>query len=116
MLNFMERATIFYLKQKGWNNTQIAEFTGHHRDTIAKVLKEEIEKKPQQRNRSSAVSVFDEQIGEWLDKNVPMKRLLESARADQHHPYTASETAFYDYVRKIRRARKQTPHHLAIRF
>ena len=116
MLNFMERATIFYLKQKGWNNTQIAEFTGHHRDTIAKVLKEEIEKKPQKRDRKSAVSVFDEQIGAWLDKNVSVKRMLEMARADQDHPYTASETAFYDYVRKIRRARKQTPHHLAIRF
>jgi transposase len=116
MLNFMERATIFYLKQKGWNNTQIAEFTGHHRDTIAKVLKEEIEKKPQKRDRKSAVSVFDEQIGTWLDKNVSVKRMLELARADQDHPYTASETAFYDSVRKIRRARKQTPHHLAIRF
>jgi transposase len=116
MLNFMERATIYYLKQKGWNNTQIAEFTGHHRDTIAKVLKEEVDKKPQKRNRTSTVSVFDEQIGEWLDKHVSVKRMLEMARADQQHPYTASETAFYDYVRKIRRARKQTPHHLAIRF
>jgi IS30 family transposase len=116
MLNFMERATIYYLKQKGWTNTQIAEFTGHHRDTIAKVLKEEIEKKPQKRNRKSAVSVFDEQIGEWLDKNISVKRMLELAQADAHHPYTASETAFYDSVRKLRRARKQTPHHLAIRF
>jgi len=34
MLRFMERATICYLKQKGWSNVQIAEFTGHHRDTI----------------------------------------------------------------------------------
>lgn len=116
MLNFMERATIFYLKQKGWNNTQIAEFTGHHRDTIARVLKEEIEKKPQKRDRKSAVSVFDAQIEAWLDKNIPVKRMLEMARADQDHPYQASETAFYDYVRKLRRARKQTPHHLAIRF
>jgi transposase len=116
MLNFMERATIYYLKQKGWNNTQIAEFTGHHRDTIAKVLKEEVDRKPQKRDRKSAVSVFDEQIGIWLDKNVSVKRMLEMARADAHHPYTASETAFYDYVRKLRRVRKQTPHHLAIRF
>ena len=94
MLNFMERATIFYLKQKGWNNTQIAEFTGHHRDTIARVLKEEIEKKPQKRDRRSAVSVFDAQIEAWLDKNIPVKRMLEMARADQDHPYQASETGF----------------------
>jgi len=38
MLQFMERSTIYYLKHKGWTNVQIAEFTGHHRDTIARVL------------------------------------------------------------------------------
>jgi len=31
-------------------------------------------------------------------------------------PYQGGETAFYDYVRKVRRARKQSPHHLALRF
>ena len=43
-------------------------------------------------------------------------RMLEMARADPDHPYTGGETAFYDYVRKIRRARKQTPRNLALRF
>ncbi len=38
MLRYMERSTIHYLKKKGWTNVQIAEFTGHHRDTIARVL------------------------------------------------------------------------------
>jgi len=37
MLNFMERPTIYYLHQKGWTKTEIAEFLGHHRDTVAKV-------------------------------------------------------------------------------
>jgi hypothetical protein len=115
MLNFMERAAIYCLKQKGWNNTRIAEFTGHHRDTIARVLKEEMDKKPQKRHRTSAISVSDEQIGAWLDKNVSVKRGLEMARAAQNHPYRAGETAFYDCGRKIRRARKQTPAHPAIR-
>ena len=46
MLRYMERSTIYYLKQKGWTNVQIAEFTGHHRDTVAQVLREEVEKKP----------------------------------------------------------------------
>src|SRR6266571_5220400 len=58
MLRYMERSTIYYLKQKGWTNVQIAEFTGHHRDTIARVLREDVEKKPKTRNRSSAVAVF----------------------------------------------------------
>ena len=116
MLRYMERSTIYYLKQKGWTNVQIAEFTGHHRDTIARVLREEVEKHPKTRNRSSAVAVFDAQIAEWLDKKLPITRMLELARADEEHPYTGGETAFYDYVRKVRRAGKQTPHDLAIRF
>jgi len=112
----MERSTIHYLKQKGWNNVQIAEFTGHHRDTIARVLREEVEKKPKTRERTSKVAIFDAQIGSWLDENVPVTRMLEIARADPERPYVGGETAFYDYVRKIRRARKQTPRNLALRF
>jgi transposase len=116
MLRYMERSTIYYLKQKGWTNVQIAEFTGHHRDTIARVLREDVEKKPKTRNRSSAVAVFDAQIREWLDKNLLVTRMLELARGDGEHPYSGGETAFYDYVRKVRRARKQTPRDLAVRF
>ena len=116
MLRYMERSTIYYLKQKGWTNVQIAEFTGHHRDTIARVLREEVDKKPTTRQRESRVAVFETQIREWLDQNVPVIRMLELARADAEHPYTGGETAFYDYVRKVRRARQQTPRNLALRF
>jgi transposase len=116
MLHFMERSTIYYLKHKGWTNVQIAEFTGHHRDTIARVLREDVDKHPQTRNRSSAVAVFDAQIAGWLDQNLLVSRMLELARADVEHPYTGGDTAFYDYVRKERRARKQTPRDLALRF
>src|SRR6266496_3723668 len=116
MLQFMERSTIYYLKHKGWTKVQIAEFTGHHRDTIARVLREDVDKHPHTRNRSSAVAVFDAQIAEWLDQNVLVTRMLELARADEDHPYSGGETAFYDYIRKVRRARKQTPRNLALRF
>src|SRR2546423_803845 len=117
MLRYMERSTIYYLKQKGWTNVQIAEFTGHHRDTIARVLQEAVEKKPQTRQRESRVDVFRSQIASWLDQNLPVIRMLERAREDHDHPYSGSETAFYDYVRKIRRARKQPPRnvHCALR-
>jgi len=112
----MERSTIYYLKQKGWSNVQIADFTGHHRDTVARVLREEVEKKPKTRERPSAVAVYDAQIAEWLDQDVSVVRMLELARANPDHPYTGGESAFYDYVRKVRRARKQTPRNLALRF
>ena len=116
MLRYMERSTIYYLKQKGWSNVQIAAFTGHHRDTIARVLREEVEKKPKTRERPSAVAVFDAQIREWLEQGISVIRMLELARANTDHPYTGGETAFYDYVRKVRHARQQTPRHLALRF
>src|SRR5437660_4213629 len=116
MLRYMERSTIYYLKQKGWSNVQIAEFTGHHRDTVARVLREEVEKKPKTRERTSTVAVFDAQIAEWLDQNLSVIRMLELARANAEHPYAGKDTAFYDYVRKIRRARKQAPGNLALRF
>jgi transposase len=116
MLRYMERSTIYYLKQKGWSNVQIAEFTGHHRDTVARVLREEVDKKPKTRERTSAVAVFDAQIAEWLDQDISVIRMLELARANTDHPYTGGETAFYDYVRKVRRARQQTPRNLALRF
>ncbi len=116
MLRFMERATIYYLKQKGWSNVQIAEFTGHHRDTIAKVLKEPADQPPKKRERPSALSIFEAQIQAGLDQQLPVIRMLELARIDPDHPYQGSETAFYDYVRKLRRARKPSPREVALRF
>ena len=116
MLRYMDRSTIYSLKQKGWSNVQIAEFTGHHRDTVARVLREEVEKKPQTRERESRVAVFDAQIAEWLDENLSVIRMLELARANADHPYAGKDTAFYDDVRKIRRVRKQAPGNLALRF
>jgi transposase len=116
MLHFMDRATIYYLKQKGWSNVQIAEFTGHHRDTIAKVLKEPVDQRPKQRERTSSIDVFQAQISAWLKEPLPVIRMLELARSDLDHPYQGSETAFYDYVRKRRRARKPAPREVALRF
>src|SRR6266480_3020399 len=116
MLRYMDRSTIYSLKQKGWSNVQIAEFTGHHRHTVARVVRDEDEKKPQTRERESRVAVFDAQIAEWLDQNLSVIRMLELARANPDHPYAGKDTAFYDYVRKIRRARKQAPGNLALRF
>jgi transposase len=116
MLRYMERSTIYYLKQKGWTNVQIAEFTGHHRDTIARVLREDVDKHPKTRQRESQAAAYDAQIADWLDHDVPVRRMLEMARAETNHPYTGGDTAFYDYVRKVRRARKQTPSNLALRF
>jgi transposase len=113
----MERSTIYYLKKKGWTNTQIAEFTGHHRDTIARVLREPVERQPAPRERHSAIEVFDAAITSWLADGLNSTRMLELARAHPEHPYQGGNTAFYTYVRKRRRAAgKRTARDVAVRF
>jgi transposase len=80
------------------------------------VLKEPVEQRLKQRERTSTIDVFQAQIQGWLDQPLPVIRMLELARADPDHPYQGSETAFYDYVRKVRRARKPNPREVALRF
>src|SRR2546421_1415739 len=110
MLRYMERSTIYYLKQKGWTNVQIAEFTGHHRDTVARVLRAAVEKQPKTRHRSSAVAVFDAQLAQWLDKHLPVSRMLVLARTDEEHPYSGGEPASVPGNRHIGPPRKQRSH------
>lgn len=116
MLRFMDRSTIHYLKQKGWTNTQIAQLTGHHRDTVAQALREPLDKAPAPRDRPSVVSVYDARIRVWVEEGLPVTRMLELARADIHQPYQGGPTAFFDYVRKFRRNRGALPSDLALRF
>ncbi len=112
----MERSTIHYLHHKGWTNTQIAEFLGHHRDTIARVLREPLDQQAAPRQRQSAAAVFAPQIHAWLDQRLSVRRMLELAREDPDHPYLGSAAAFYDYVRPLRRARMRVPATVAVRF
>ncbi|HET8625985.1 MAG TPA: IS21 family transposase [Thermomicrobiales bacterium] len=116
MLKYMDRSTIYYLKQKGWTNTQIAALMGHHRDTIARVLREPVDREPTRRARPSAVAAFHEQIEGWLDRRLPVRRMLELAREDPDHPYRGSDAAFYQYVRPLAAARRALPGDVALRF
>ena len=105
MLRYMDRSTIHYLKQKGWSNTQIGAFVGHHRDTIAKVLREPLDKESAPRERTPQAAAFKGQIEGWLDQGLSVQRMLELAHEDATHPFTGSDAAFYNYVRPLRAAR-----------
>lgn len=112
----MDRSTIHYLHQKGWSKTEIADFTGHHRDTIARVLREPIDKQPAARQRPSAIAVFAPLIQTWLDQRWSVQRMLEDARQHPEHPYTGSPAAFYDFVRPLKQARKGHPGEVPVAF
>ena len=43
MLKYMERSTIYYLKQKGWSNLAIAEAVGCHQNTVGRILREPVD-------------------------------------------------------------------------
>ncbi len=118
MLRYMDRSTIHYLKQKGWSNTQIGAFVGHHRDTIAKevghnrrtvarVLREPVERTSAKRQRRSRVDPYRPHIERWIGEGLTAVRMLELAREDAEQPYTGSRSHFGEMVRRIRRALDQ---------
>jgi len=112
----MERSTIHYLKQKGWNNSQIAAAVGCHRDTVRRILREAVDHESAPRQRSSQIAVFDEAIKGWLDENLSVRRMLEMVRSHREHPYQGGDTAFYDYVQPLRQARTLRAAEIAVRF
>jgi len=117
MLRYMDRSTIHYLKQKGWSNTQIGQFVGHHRDTVAKALREPLDKQAAPRQRASQAEVFKDRIVRWLGEGLSVQRMLELAREDADQPYRGSAAAFYNYVRPLREARGAlSVNALAVRF
>ena len=46
----------------------IRPFLGHHRDTVARALREPFDKQAAPRQRVSAVAVFSSLIQSWLDQ------------------------------------------------
>jgi transposase len=112
----MERSTIYYLKQKGWSNSQIAKAVGCHRDTVRKVLCAPVDYQPEPRQRESQVAVFDELIHGWLEQNLSVRRMLELVRSHPQHPYQGGDTAFYDYVQPLRQARTLQAAAVAVRY
>jgi IS30 family transposase len=59
MLKYMERSTIYSLKQKGWSNLAIAEVVGCHRDTVGRILCEPVDYEGEPRQRVSQIAVHD---------------------------------------------------------
>lgn len=112
----MERSTIYYLKQKGWSNSQIAKAVGCHRDTVRRVLSEPVDHQPDLRRRESQVAMFDEAIRGWLEQNLSVRRMLELARSHPEHPYQGGDTVFYDYVQPLRQARTLGVAAVAVRY
>jgi transposase len=107
MLRQMERSTIQLLAKRGKSQRQIAEELGRNRRTIARVLREPVERQPAARQRQSHVDPYRPQIEHWVREGLTAVRMLELARADPAQPYTGGHSVFRGYVRKVRLEQQQ---------
>jgi transposase len=87
--------------REGLSQRQIAERTGHHRDTIARALAMETYRAPARPRRGSLLDPFQSQIQKILTEYPSLNalRILEEIRKDG---YTGGITILKDYLQQVR--------------
>ncbi len=103
----MERSTIHLLAKRGKSLRQIAQELGRSPTTVARVLREPVDRAPARRRRPSVVDPYREQIAQWVREGLTGVRMLELARADPARPYPGRHTVFRAAVQAARRALAQ---------
>ncbi len=103
----MERSTAHLLSKRGKSIRRIAEELGRSPTTIAKVLKEPVDREPAPRHRQSGLDPWRPQIQGWLREGLSVVRMLELVRGDPDKPYTGSRSHFGEYVHRVRREQQQ---------
>ena len=104
------------LHKRGKSQRQIARELGHSRMTVARALQEPVDRRPQQRRRSSIVDPYREQIERWLKEGLTAERMLELARADPAQPYRGGHSVFRGAVHRERLRQKQDTVDVPARF
>ena len=99
----MDRVTVRCLKNRGLSNVEIANQLGLHRNTVARLLAEPMDKEYERRAVDNAATPYEESIRGWLENNVPVKRMLELVRQDKDRPYKGGKSAFYRSVKVLRK-------------
>ncbi len=114
----MERSTIQWMAKRGKSIRAIAQEVGRNRRTVARVLREPVERAPAKRRRRSKVDPYRPQIERWIGEGLTAVRMLELARDDAERPYTGSRSHFGETVRRIRRelGQRQAVADVPIRF
>ncbi|MDP9382356.1 MAG: IS21 family transposase, partial [Chloroflexota bacterium] len=103
----MERSTVHLLSKRGKSIRQIASELGRSPTTIAKVLKEPVDREAAPRHRRSGLDSLKARIEGWLGEGLSAVRMLELARGDLDEPYTGSRSQFGEYVRRVLRELEQ---------
>lgn len=116
MLRQLERSAVHLLAKRGKSQREIARELGLSRMTVARALREPVDKQPAKRDRGSSVDPLVDQIKIWLGEKLTIVRMLELARADPNHPYTGGRSVFSDYVRKVRLEQERVLADVPVRF
>ncbi|HEY7062935.1 MAG TPA: IS21 family transposase [Chloroflexota bacterium] len=103
----MERSTIQLLHKRGKSQREIARELGYSRETVARALREPVDRQPARRRRRSLVDPYREQIAQWVKDGLSAVRMLELARGDPEHPYRGGHSVFRAAVRQARLAQQQ---------
>lgn len=77
MLTMYKQITIKTLHQQGTNKTEIARQLGCHRNTVENVLNRETFIEKQTREKGSVFDPYQDQIKEWLTKDISRLRMFE---------------------------------------
>jgi transposase len=102
MLRQMERSAIQHLAKRGQSVRQIARELGRSPTTIARVLREPVERAPVARPRRSKTDAYRPKIEQWVREGLTAARMLELARAAPEDPYTGGHSVFRAVVRRVR--------------
>ena len=116
MLRQMERSAIHVLAKRGKSQRQIAKELGHSRVTVARALREPVDKPPARRARASQADPYRPQIEQWVRQKLTIVRMLELARADPERPYRGGRTAFNDLAHGIKGEISRASADVPIRF
>ena len=107
MLRQMERSAMHLLAKRGKSLRQIATELGHSPTTVARALRESVDRQPTKRRRRSQVDVYRADINRWLAQGLTATKMLAMVRADVERPYTGSRSVFGEVVRRVRQERTQ---------
>jgi transposase len=105
MFGAMARSTIHYLRKRGLTKMAIAAQVGCERHTVARVLTAPVDHRYRRVPKPSPWAAWEATVAAWLDADLPIKRMLELARADATTPYTGSASTWYRFVGHRKRAR-----------
>lgn len=115
MYDKMDRNAVKAMKKRKISNAQIARELRMDPKTVRHILEQPVEVTPKSRERATAVDSFATDIKGWLERQVPVQRMLELAR-EAAEPFEGGRSEFYRQVGKLRAKLELEEHEAFVRF